>query len=30
MFAGNDNIHESLGEFKIQSDLTRNHIVGSS
>ena len=25
MLAGNDNIHESLGEFEIQSDLIRDH-----
>ena len=25
MFAGNDNIHKSLDEFEIQSDLIRDH-----
>ena len=27
MLAGNDNIHESLDEFEIQSDLIRDHRV---
>ena len=30
MLAGNDNIHESLDEFEIQSDLTRDHRVSCS
>ena len=30
MLAGNDNIHESLDEFEIQSDLIRDHRVGCS
>ena len=27
MLAGNDNIHKSLDEFEIQSDLIRDHRV---
>ena len=27
MLAGNDDIHESLDEFEIQSDLIREHRV---
>ena len=27
MLAGNDNIHESLDDFEIQSDLIRDHRV---
>ena len=30
MLAGNDNIHESLDEFEIWSDLIRNHRVSCS
>ena len=30
MLAGNDNIHESLDEFEIQSDLIRDHRVNCS
>ena len=30
MLAGNDNIHESLDEFEIQSDLIRDHRVSLS
>ena len=30
MLAGNDNIHESLDEFEIQSDLIRDHSVSCS
>ena len=30
MLAGNDNIHESLDEFEIQSDLIRDHRVSCS
>ena len=30
MLAGNDNIHESLDEFEIQSDLFRDHRVSCS
>ena len=30
MLAGNDNMHESLDEFKIQSDLIRDHRVSCS
>ena len=30
MLAGNDNIHESLDEFKIQSDLIRDDRVSCS
>ena len=30
MLAGNDNIHESLDEFEIQSDLIRDHRVSRS
>ena len=30
MLAGNDNIHVSLDEFEIQSDLIRDHKVSCS
>ena len=30
MLAGNDNIHESLDEFEIQSNLIRDHRVSCS
>ena len=30
MLAGNDNIHESLDEFEIQSNLMRDHRVSCS
>ena len=30
MLAGNDNIHESLDELEIQSDLIRDHRVSCS
>ena len=30
MLAGNDNKHESLDEFEIQSDLIKNHRVSCS
>ena len=30
MLAGNDNIHESLDEFEVQSDLIRAHRVSCS
>ena len=30
MLAGNDNIHESVDEFEIQSDLIRDHRVSFS
>ena len=30
MLAGNDNIHESLDEFEIQSNLIRDHRVSHS
>ena len=30
MLVGNDNIHESLDEFEIQSDLIRDHRVRCS
>ena len=30
ILAGNDNIHESLDEFEIQSDLIRDHRVSCS
>ena len=30
MFAGNNNIHESLDELEIQSDLIRDHRVNFS
>ena len=30
MFVGNENIHKSLNEFEIQSDLIRDHRVSCS
>ena len=30
MLAGNDNIHESLDEFEIHTDLIMNHRVSCS